>query len=519
MAEALCTGYAPDGGLFVPEELPRISGATLASWSSLDFPTLALELLKLFVGDELPPEELKDVVHGSYVNFSHKDIVPVIPLAKDADPSRAVFVSELFHGPTYCFKDLGQQLLVRLLARFAERDKQKKTFLVSTTGDTGPAAMRAVADAASDYLQIVVFFPSGQISELQRRQMTTASNAKAKVATFEGGGDDMDLPLKRLSSDRAFVEKHGLCGINSYNLGRPLAQLPHFFWSYFRAVEQLGAALQTSVELVIPGGALGNTAAAFMAKEMGLPVKRLICGVNQNDITHRTIARGEFHRHECMFKTLSDAINIQVPYNMERIFYYLTGEDSLLVKSWMKQMDGTSQFTLPEAWHQKMQQIFASARIDDDAMCEAMRRSVADFGYLPCPHTAVALGAHFATPADVARVIFATASPCKFQSSVTTALGQETWKSYEDSSNFPPSARSLFTKEETAQKAQVFASWLGWPTVFIATCLECLDVATASCDECLSIEIGLAGMDCTGIHFSASPDASLILAAPGPGKR
>lgn len=443
LAEALCTGYAPDGGLFVPEELPRISETTFASWASLDFPALALELLTLFVGDELPPEELADVVHGSYVNFSHKDIVPVIRLAE------AAVVAELFHGPTYCFKDLGQQLLVRLLARFAERDKQKKTFLVSTTGDTGPAAMRAVADAASDYLQIVVFFPSGQISELQRRQMTTASTAKAKVATFEGGGDDMDLPLKRLSSDRAFVEKHGLCGINSYNLGRPLAQLAHFFWSYFRAVEQLGFALGSPVDLVIPGGALGNTAAAFMAKEMGLPVQRLICGVNQNDITHRTISKGEFHRHECMFKTLSDAINIQVPYNMERIFYYLTGEDRLLVKSWMEQMDCTSQLTLPEAWHQKMQQIFASARIDDDAMCEAMKRSVAEFGYLPCPHTAVALGAHFATPADVPRVIFATASPCKFQSSVTTALGQETWKNYEDSSNFPPSARSLFSKEET----------------------------------------------------------------------
>lgn len=261
--------------------------------------------------------------------------------------------------------------------------------------------------------------------------MTTVSGRNARVVTFEGGGDDMDLPLKRISADQDFAKKHGICGINSYNLGRPLAQLPHFFWAYFRALDLLEASEGTELDFVIPAGALGNTAAALIARQMGLPIRRLITGVNQNDITHRTVTTGEFHRSESMVKTLSDAINIQVPYNMERIFYYLTGQ-SALVKAWMAEMDASGRLTLPSDWLQKMQQIFLSARIDDELMCSTMRRCLEDFGYLPCPHSAVALGASWATESDAARVVFATASPCKFQESVTTALGAEAWQRFQD---------------------------------------------------------------------------------------
>ncbi|CAJ1437334.1 unnamed protein product [Effrenium voratum] len=443
--EAICRGYAEDGGLYVPEELPSVS-LGLAAWRRLSFGELALELLRLFVGEELSASELQEVVHGSYRDFSDPRIVPVVPLKKE---NAALLVAELFHGPTFCFKDLGQQLLVRLLARFAQRSKSRRTFLVSTTGDTGPAAMRAVADAASPYLQIIVFYPKGQISELQRRQMTTVSGPNARVVTFEGGGDDMDLPLKRISADQDFAKKHGICGINSYNLGRPLAQLPHFFWAYFRALDLLEASEGTELDFVIPAGALGNTAAALIARQMGLPIRRLITGVNQNDITHRTVTTGEFHRSESMVKTLSDAINIQVPYNMERIFYYLTGQ-SALVKAWMAEMDASGRLTLPSDWLQKMQQIFLSARIDDELMCSTMRRCLEDFGYLPCPHSAVALGASWATESDAARVVFATASPCKFQESVTTALGAEAWQRFQESPSFPSSARMLLEAKETA---------------------------------------------------------------------
>eukprot|EP00931_Biecheleriopsis_adriatica_P093384 TRINITY_DN6712_c0_g1_i1.p1 TRINITY_DN6712_c0_g1~~TRINITY_DN6712_c0_g1_i1.p1 ORF type:complete len:449 (+),score=87.46 TRINITY_DN6712_c0_g1_i1:3-1349(+) len=386
--EALSKGYAPDGGLYVPEQLPRLSAEQLQAWRKLDFPSLAEELIRLFTGEEMSAAELTDTVRGSFKSFSHPEIVPLVQLESKSDGNgesakkklrkgdAPVFIAELFHGPTFCFKDLGQQVLIRLIARFAERRGQQRTFLVSTTGDTGPAAMRAIADAGSANLRIIVFFPEGQISELQRRQMTTTSSgARARVVSFEGGGDDMDLPLKRLSADRNFAERHGLCGINSYNLGRPVAQLTHYFWSYFRALDRLGGDIGMSVDIVLPSGALGNMTAAFMSRQMGLPIRRIVAGVNANDITHRTISRGEFHRSAHMEKTLSDAINIQVPYNMERIFYYITGEDASLVNSWMTEMESSGRLTLSSEWLQRLQAVFGSARVDDAAMCAATRRA------------------------------------------------------------------------------------------------------------------------------------------------
>jgi len=448
--EAISRGYAPDGGLYVPERLPRLPREELHRWRGLDYRALAEAVLSLFIGDELGgPEELRELVHSCYSGFSCPEVVPLRRLG-------GLFVAELFHGPTFCFKDLGQQPLVRLLARFAERRKERRTMLVSTTGDTGPAAMRAVSDVGSPSLDIVVFYPDGQISDLQRRQMTTCSTARARVASFEGGGDDMDLPLKRLAADDAFAARHGLCGINSYNLGRPLAQMTHSFWTYFRVMDQLGLETGTPMDLVIPAGALGNLASAFMARQMGLPIRRLVAGTNSNDITHRTFSTGEFHRSERMEKTLSDAINIQVPYNMERIFYYITGEDSSLVKGWMGQMERTGRLTLPPDWLAKLRDVFGSCRVDDAPMCETVRHSLERHGYLVDPHSAVALAAAWRTygdlpsepPAAVPVAALATASPCKFEHAITEAVGAQRWAAYAGSSDFPEAARAVLAAEE-----------------------------------------------------------------------
>lgn len=448
--EAISRGYAPDGGLFVPEALPRLGREELHRWRGLDFRGLAEAILSLFVGDELGrPEDLRQLVHGCYAGFSCPEVVPVRRVG-------GLFVAELFHGPTFCFKDLGQQPLVRLLARFAERRGERRTMLVSTTGDTGPAAMRAVSDSGSHSLDIVVFYPDGQISELQRRQMTTCATGRARVAAFEGGGDDMDLPLKRLGADRDFAARHGLCGINSYNLGRPLAQMAHSFWTYFRVLDQLGLETGAPMDLVLPAGALGNLASAFMARQMGLPLRRLVAGTNSNDITHRTFSAGEFHRSEHMEKTLSDAINIQVPYNMERIFYYISGEDSSLVKTWMAQMDQTGRLTLPPQWLSKLKEVFGSCRVDDTPMCETVRRSLERHGYLVDPHSAVAISAAWRTYGDLPSeppsaapvAVLATASPCKFEHAITEAVGPARWAAYAGSADFPEAARAVLAAPE-----------------------------------------------------------------------
>lgn len=457
--ECISQGYAPDGGLYVPEQMPKIDRTVLEAWRKLDFRSLAEEVLSIFISEEeLPRADLAAIVRASFTDFSSPEVVPVVPLGGKAGKDQVpppLFISELFHGPTFCFKDLGQQPLVRLLARFTERRGSRRTILVATTGDTGPAAMRAVADAASPNLRIVVFFPEGQISELQRRQMTTragGSGSSAQVVSFQGGGDDMDLPLKRLAADKDFAARHGLCGLNSYNLGRPVAQMVHYIWTYFRVLDQLGLPTGSEVDVVLPSGALGNITAGYMARQMGLPIRRLVAGVNSNDITHRTFSKGEFHRSACMEKTLSDAINVQVPYNMERLLFYLTNEDPLLISSWMAEMESMGKVTLPPEWLLELQKVFGSARVDDPAMCAAMRRSLEEHNYLPDPHTAVGLAAAWSVAESatnpVPTAVLATASPCKFAASVSTAVGVERWTAYAAGPEFPPLARQVLQMEE-----------------------------------------------------------------------
>lgn len=263
----------------------------------------------------------------------------------------------------------------------------------------------------------------------------------------------MDLPLKRLATDRQFAAEHGLCGINSYNLGRPLGQLVHYFWTYFRTLEQRGLDVGTLVDVIVPSGALGNLAAAYMAKKMGLPLGRLVAATNINDITHRTISAGEFHRSESMEKTLSDAINIQQPYNMERIFYYLTGEDHSLVSTWMQEMERSGQLTLPARWLTKMQEEFSSSRVDDEAMCAAVHTAVEQHGYLVDPHTGVALAAAWrlygkGSESKVPAAVMATASPCKFEVALTEAMGAARWSAYLASTDFPKEARAVLSASE-----------------------------------------------------------------------
>lgn len=445
--DVLTTGYAPDGGLYVPEQMPSLDLGQLHHFSKLDYPSLAEAILSMFVGDELPAAELTSLLHSCYADFDCEEVVPVRKVGN-------IFVAELFHGPTFCFKDLGQQPLVRLLARFAEKRSRRHTMLVATTGDTGPAAMRAVSDSGSPNIDMVVFFPEGQISELQRRQMTTCSSARAQVVTFQGGGDDMDAPLKNMSTDREFAATHGLCGINSFNFVRPLCQTVHYFWTYFRTLEQTGLKIGAPIDVVVPSGALGNLTAGFMSKKMGLPIAKFVAGTNANDITHRTFTKGEFHRQDSMEKTLSDAINIQVPYNMERIFYYLTNEDSSLVSAWMAEMERSGCFTLPKPWLAKLQETFSSRRVDDEWMCATMRRGVKEHSYISDPHTSVALAAAWDVYGDQAPArpvaVLATASPCKFESVVTEALGPALWAVYASGDSFPAEARSIMEMPENS---------------------------------------------------------------------
>ena len=299
--------------------------------------------------------------------------------------------------------------------------------------------------------------------------MTTANSPMVKIVSFEGGGDDMDRPIKQLLTDqenKGTAKIHSqevfMCGVNSYNIGRPVMQMVHFFWTYLRVCEQCGTK-ELILDLVIPAGALGNTTAAYMAKKMGLPLGRICLGTNVNDISHRVVTAGEFHRADEMKQTLSEAINIQVPYNFERVLYFLTDRDDVLIQNLMTKMDSTGKIDLGNDLLKKLQAEFASARITDGEMCSAMVNAKEKLGYFIDPHTAVAFAAadevgynpcgpsvmEGSNTNGPAVAIMATASTCKFEEAVTEALGIGGWNEYRNSGAFPKRASEYMTKDET----------------------------------------------------------------------
>jgi len=292
-ATAISSGYAPDSGLYVPQSLPLFSPGDLLAMSGQSYPSLAYSVLRRFIDvGEIPNEDLREITSRTYEKFEFPaEAVTVVQ--PSSSPSSAfppnAYVAELFNGPTNCFKDLGQLGLVNLLKYFCTKRKRRQTLLVSTTGDTGPAAMRAVAEADCPLLSVIVSYPEGQISSFQRKQMTTIVSPRTHVCSFQGGGDDMDLPIKKMGMDEDFADEHGVCGVNSYNFGRPLMQMVHYFFTYFKIAKLRGVTDFESfrLDVVVPTGAMGNIVAAYISKKCGLPLHFLCASVNDNDITHR----------------------------------------------------------------------------------------------------------------------------------------------------------------------------------------------------------------------------------------
>jgi len=302
--------------------------------------------------------------------------------------------------------------------------------------------------------------------------MTTIKDPSVVVHAFEGGGDDMDAPIKTVVTDPVLAAKHGLCSVNSVNWGRVCVQQIHYFWAYLRATRQVGEV----VDFSIPTGAMGNVCAGMYTRRMGLPIGTLLVGTNSNDIAHRTFTKGEFHKQE-MKQTLSEAINIQVPYNMERFFHFLAGETHpAQVRTWMDTLEATQQLTFEKEQHQQLAKGFASRSIDDTMMKEAMARAWNHCRYLTDPHTAVALAAaqqwfdldpnSFTFPAgrkdsrdapNAPLVILSTAHAAKFEESVRAGLGDRFWA---EDMVLPASAAAVMAAEEV--KNPVFRKEDDW---------------------------------------------------------
>lgn len=420
---ALFSGYAPDGGLFMPEEIPHLDRETLRAWSTLSYPGLVKELCALFIGPELiPRDDLHDLIDRAFRRFRLREVVRLARLRDGLN------VLELWHGVTYAFKDLSLCCTAQFLQYFLEKRDKHVTVIVGTSGDTGSAAIESVQGAKN--VDIIVLLPKGHCSRIQELQMTTVLKENVHVFGVEGTSDELDEPIKAMFADAAFSRQHNLLSLNSINWARVLVQMAHHFYAYFQCAASLDTCPLPPVEVVVPTGAAGNVTAGCIAQKMGLPI-RLVVAVNRNDIIHRAVRQGDFSLSAAVTPTLASAMDIQVPYNMERIFWLLSGSDSQVTRALMEQFEKTQGLKLPKELHSKLSEAVTSESVSDAAITQTMRRCWDENRYLLCPHSAVAVSCHYRQTAgqqpSVPRCCLAPASAAKFPEAVLAAgLSPET---------------------------------------------------------------------------------------------
>ncbi|XP_063067387.1 threonine synthase-like 2 [Engraulis encrasicolus] len=416
--QVLFSGYAPDGGMFMPETVPSVSPETLKAWAPLSYPELVVEVCSLFIPEDLiPKKDLQGLISDALSKFSVPGAVSIAKL------KHGLSILELFHGETLAFKDLAMTCTVRFLEYFLRKDNSRATILVGTSGDTGGSAICSARGLKG--VDVVVVFPRGRITPVQEKQMTTNLEDNIHVFAADGTSDDIDVPLRRLFGDRELVTRHGLMSLNSVNMARILVQLGHFLYAYLRlsGVEQWQAGQPLPVlDMVVPTGGAGNIAAGCIVKHMGVPL-RFVAMVNSNDILCRAVQKGDFSMAPSVTQTLAPAIDIQDPYNMERVLWLLSGKNGPLVKHMLQEFQKTHRLPLPDTLHKELCSFMSSGSVGDKGIVEAMRRCWEENHYLLCPHTAVAAWYHYHTPPRPGenRCYVATASPAKFQAAVEEA--------------------------------------------------------------------------------------------------
>ncbi|XP_008006673.3 threonine synthase-like 2 isoform X6 [Chlorocebus sabaeus] len=314
-------------------------------------------------------------------------------------------------------------LVKELCALFIGSELIPKDDLNGTSGDTGSAAIESVQGAKN--VDIIVLLPKGHCTKIQELQMTTVLKENVHVFGVEGNSDELDEPIKTVFADVAFVKKHNLMSLNSINWSRVLVQMAHHFFAYFQCTPSLDTHPLPLVEVVVPTGAAGNLAAGYIAQKIGLPI-RLVVAVNRNDIIHRTVQQGDFSLSEAVKSTLASAMDIQVPYNMERVFWLLSGCDSQVTRALMEQFERTQSVNLPKELHSKLSEVVTSESVSDEAITQTMGRCWEENQYLLCPHSAVAVNYHYQQmdrqqPSSTPRCCLAPASAAKFPEAVLAA--------------------------------------------------------------------------------------------------
>jgi threonine synthase len=409
--DVILAGLARDGGLYVPETWPMLSPEVIAGFAGKPFAEVATEVIHPYTGGALAKSELRAMAESAYANFGHAAVTPLVQISPDT------WILELFHGPTLAFKDVAMQLLARLMDHVLAKRGERATIVGATSGDTGGAAIEAFR--ASKRADVVILFPDGRVSDVQRRMMTTPTEGNVHALAIKGTFDDCQSLVKGMFNDHAFRDGVKLSGVNSINWARIVAQVTY----YFVAAVALGAPYR-SVILSVPTGNFGDIFAGFVAKKMGLPIEKLIIASNENDILPRAHATGIYEMRGVV-ATSSPSMDIQISSNFERYLFEASHRDAGLVRSQMAALVQGGRFEIGKAYA-PLKEDFSAAAASEKEVKEAILAVRAQSQYTMDPHTACGLvaGRRYEGKTGIPRIVLATAHPAKFPDAIEAVTGE-----------------------------------------------------------------------------------------------
>jgi threonine synthase len=426
--DTVLMGLANDGGLLVPEKIPQIPEEKLQAMSQLTYQELAYEIFSYYVENEIPENELKQLINKSYAGFRNPEVTP-IQKVKDN-----MYVLELFHGPTFAFKDVALQFLGNLYSYISKKTGETIHIIGATSGDTGASAIEGVR--GKEGIRICILHPYGKVSKVQELQMTTVHDKNVLNLAIKGTFDDGQRIIKELFADLDLKKKYHLRAINSINFARILAQTVYYFYAYFQVIKETGV---KNVNFSVPTGNFGDIFAGFLAKRMGLPVGKLIVATNENNILETFVHDGIYKPGEFR-STYSPSMDIQVASNFERYLYYLVDEDSNAVSALMDQFKTDGKIVVTEEQLRQVKADFVAHGVAGDECLQTISKYFAESQYLLDPHTACGVAAYETCnlPGEVC-VTLATAHPGKFNESIELCHIEQ---------SFPEEISRLFDKPQ-----------------------------------------------------------------------
>ena len=406
-SEVFIKGLADDGGLFVPKSIPEISKEELLRFSKLNYKNLAKEIIFLFCKETISKDELSNIVEKSYSKFNEKDVIKITDIGENK-------ILELYHGPTFAFKDIAMQFIGHLYDYHLKNVEKKINVVVATSGDTGAAAIDAIK--GKDKMNIFVLHPNNKVSSVQRKLMTTVRDKNVFNIAIEGNFDDCQNLVKSMFADHQFSNSINMSAVNSINWARIVAQTVYYFFSYFQVCQ-----LNEKINFSVPTGNFGDVYAGYLSKKIGLPIGKLIVATNQNDILHRAISKGQY-KVNSVVETLSPSMDIQVASNFERLIYNINDHDTDKTNKIMQSIKDEKKYLIEEKELKKIKKDFVSETISEQELLSCIKKVYENHKIIIDPHTAVGLGALEKINLAGKNIVLSTAHPCKFPEAIKKAI-------------------------------------------------------------------------------------------------